>query len=89
MRGIVAIVIASAGCSSTHTSTLPPYVQQLQVAPDRINMVQCRITFTHEVTDSFFFGRDEKRDLKEGPCWQTLVPTTVVGTPAPPPGGAP
>lgn len=52
--------------------------------PGGINMVQCRITFTHEKTWNFFTGTEEKRDLKEGPCWQTPISTAInPGAPAP------
>lgn len=81
MRGTIAIVIACVGCTSVHTSRLPPYVRELVVAPDRIDMVQCVITYKKETTHTVIAGSSTEHDVDDGPCWRTTIPTVVAEGP--------
>jgi hypothetical protein len=85
MRGCIAIMVACVGCTNVHTSTLPPYVRELRVAPDRIDMVQCGVTFTRTTRHNPFVGSTTERELGEDRCWQTSIPTVVSERPVPPP----
>lgn len=78
MRGSIAIVVACMGCTSVHTSTLPPYVRDLRAGPAGVDMEQCRITYTKKTTRRVVGGSDVERDLSEGPCWRSAIPTAVV-----------
>ena len=95
MRPVITIVMVTCvGCTSVHTSTLPPYVREVRVAPDRMEVTQCRITYRKETEYwSGFFGRgsETRREVTEGPCWRTEIATTVDDAGAPTPGtpGAP
>ena len=82
MRVIVAMLIASAGCASTHRSVMPPYVQELKPAPGGLQMVQCGMVFSKTTTYGlawlfFDLGPGEETELEQGQCWTTYVPAEV------------
>lgn len=81
MRGSIAIIVACVGCTSVHTSTLPPYVRDLRASPGGIDMVQCRITFTKKTSQNIMGHTDTELDISEGPCWRSAIPTVVVEAP--------
>jgi hypothetical protein len=79
MRVIVAILIACVGCTTTHRSSLPPYVRSLQPAREGgIEMISCGMIL--EITEKHgpFHANDaDETELESDKCWRTVIPTAV------------
>ena len=77
MRVIVAMLIASAGCTSTHRSTLPPYVRDIRLAQEGgLEVISCEVIYT-VVEERGPYANADKTRLEHGPCWRVVVPTAV------------
>jgi hypothetical protein len=84
MRVIVAMLIAGAGCSSTstHRSTLSPYVRDLRSAPGGVEAISCELVYRKTQKTSWSWLRfDTERDvetaIEEGACWRVVLATEV------------
>ena len=77
MRVMIAMLVASVGCTSTHRSTLPPYVRDIRVAPEGgLEVISCGMVYTLHREHGPYSGPD-KTKLEHGPCWRVVVPTAV------------
>lgn len=77
MRAIVAMLIASAGCSTSHRSTLPPFVRDIRLAPEGgLEVISCGMVFTL-TEERGPYSRSEDTKLEQGACWRVVVPTAV------------
>lgn len=76
MRVIVAMLIASA-CTTTHRSTLPPYVRDIRVAHEGgLEVISCEVIYT-VVEKRGPWANEDTTQLEHGPCWRVVVPTAV------------
>lgn len=74
---IVAMLIASGGCTSTHRSALPPYVRDIRVAQEGgLEVISCGMVYT-VVEERGPYSSADKTKLEHGPCWRIVVPTAV------------